>query len=80
MINEISVKIPLKFIIYKITTSFDNNFKQLSMNSIIEVAKVESGPTFEKTLSEIKDNHLKIIASNAMNLSAITLSDNNLST
>ena len=53
-------------------TSFDGNFKHLSMNSIIEVAKPEPVPTFEKTINEIKDNHLKSIASIDMNVSSIT--------
>ena len=35
--NEISVKLPSQVLISKITTSFDENFKQLSMNIIIEV-------------------------------------------
>ena len=57
---------------------FYNSFKQLSMNINIEVAKFEPGPTFEKTINDIKDNHLKIIASATMNLLAITLFENNL--
>ena len=48
------------------------------MNISIEVSTFKPGPTFEKTINEIKDNHLKIIASAAMNISAITLFDNNL--
>ena len=42
------------------------------MNSIIEVTKFEPGPTFEKNINDIKDSHLKIIASATMNPSAIT--------
>ena len=53
-------------------TLFNDNFKQLSMKITIEVAKFEPGPTPEKTINEIKSNHLKIIASAAMNVSAIT--------
>ena len=75
MINEISVNLPSQFLIYKITTFFDDNFDPLSMNSRIEVAKFEHGPTFEKNINEIKDYHLKIITSTTMNLSAITLFD-----
>ena len=56
---------------------FGENFKQLSMNSKIEVEKIEPGPTFEKTINEIKNNHLKIITSATMNLSSITLFDKN---
>ena len=33
---------------------FGENFKQLSMNRKIEVEKIEPGPTFEKTINEIK--------------------------
>ena len=54
-------------------TFFDNNFKHLSINSSIEVAKLKPEPTFAKTTNEIKYNHLKSIASTTMNLSAITL-------
>ena len=46
------------------------------MNGRNEVAKFEPGPTFEKTINEIKDNHLKSITSTTMNLSANTLFDN----
>ena len=59
-------------------TFFDNNFKQLSINSIIEVEKFEPEPTFENTINDIKDNHLKIIASAAMNVSYIPLFDENI--
>ena len=67
VINEILVKLPLQLLIPQITTSFDEDFDLLSMNSIIEVAKFESGPTFEKTINKIKNNHLKSIAFAAMN-------------
>ena len=53
-------------------TSFGGNFEQLSMNSRIEVAKFEPEPTFEKTINGIKYNHLNIITSIDMNVSAIT--------
>ena len=59
-------------------TFFDDNIEQLSMNSRIEVVKFEPEPTFEKTINEIKDDNLKIIASTAMNLSAITFFGNYL--
>ena len=68
MTNEISVKLPSKFLIYKITTSFDEKNYPLSMNRIIEVAKFKNGPTFEKTIIDIKDNHMNSIASSTMNL------------
>ena len=67
VIDEISVNIPSQLLISKNTTSFDENFDPLSMNSRTKVAKFEPGPTFEKTINEIKDNHLKIITSIAMN-------------
>ena len=41
------------------------------MNSIIEAAKFEPEPTFEKNINEIKYNHLKSITSIVTNLSAI---------
>ena len=47
------------------------------MNSRIEVKIFEPEPTFEKTINDIKDNHLESIASTAMNLSAITPFENN---
>ena len=72
-----SVKFPSQFLvqekhIYKILASFDKNFYQLSMNSIIDAAKFESEPRFENNLNKIKDNHLKSITSIAMNLIDIT--------
>ena len=48
------------------------------MNISIEIEKIEPEPTFENTNNEIKDNHLKSIASAAMNSSANTLFDENL--
>ena len=45
------------------------------MNNIFEASTFEPEPTFEKTTNDIKDNHLKSIASAAMNISAITSSD-----
>ena len=42
----------------------------------IEVATFETEPTFQKTINEIKDNHLKTIASAVMNVSATTSFDN----
>ena len=41
------------------------------MNSRNEVANFEPEPKFENTINEIKANHLKIIASIDMNVSAI---------
>ena len=41
------------------------------MNNNFEAAKFELEPKFEKTINEITDNHLKSIASAAMNLSDI---------
>ena len=54
------------------------SYKQLSMNCSVEVETFEPGTTFENTINEIKSNHLKIIASSAMNLSSFTSFDNNL--
>ena len=65
------MKLPSQLIINKITTSFDKNFDQLSMNNSSEAAKFALDPTFENTINEIKDNHLKSIASVATNTSAI---------
>ena len=76
-INEISVKLPSQLIISKITTYFDINFDPLIMNSRIEVAKFEPVPTLKMTIHDIKDNHLKIISSATINISAITLFDEN---
>ena len=78
MINEISVNLPSQFLITKSTTYFNNNFHHLSMNNSFEAEKFESDPTFEKNIIDIKDNHLKSIASAATNPSAITSFDENL--
>ena len=48
VINEMSVNIPSQFLITKITTSFDKNFHQLSMNNSFEAEKFEPEPTFDK--------------------------------
>ena len=53
-------------------TSFDNNFDLIRINDSFEAAKFEPEPTFEKTINEIKANHLKSIASVDMNVSSIT--------
>ena len=47
------------------------------MNSIIEVEEFEPRTTFERTINDIKYNHLKSITSATMNISAITFFDNN---
>ena len=83
MINEISFKLPSQLLVHKkhvskIPASFDDNFYQLSMNNRIKAAKFEPEPTFENTINDIKDNHLKIIASATINISAITLFEDNL--
>ena len=57
---------------YRQTTSFDKNFDHLSMNNRFEAAKFEPDPTFEKTINEIKSNHLKSITSVDINISSIT--------
>ena len=76
VINEISFKLPSQLLVHKkhvskIPASFDDNFYQLSMNNRIKAAKFEPEPTFENTINDIKDNHLKFITSIAMNISAI---------
>ena len=45
------------------------------MNNKFEAEKFEPEPTFEKTINDIRDNHLKIIAFSAINLSDITSFD-----
>ena len=45
------------------------------MNNSFEAEKFDPDPTFEDTINEIKDNHLKIIASAATNKPAITSFD-----
>ena len=71
LINEISVNLPSQFLIAKITTSFEQNFYQLIINNRFEAEKFEPDPTFENTINDINNNHLKIIASTSTNSSAI---------
>ena len=59
-------------------TFLKDNFEQLSMISIIEASKFEPEPTFENTINDIKDNHLKSINSTSFTLSDITSFDNKL--
>ena len=59
-------------------TSFGKNYDPLSMNISLEAEKFEPEPTFEKTINEIKDNHLKIIAYATINISDTTLFDENI--
>ena len=47
------------------------------MNRRNKVAKFESGTKFDRTINDIKYNHLKSITSATMNISAITFFDNN---
>ena len=65
-------------------TSLDEHFDPLSMNDRYEAEKFELEPIFENTIKqikdnpkEIKDNHLKIIPSSAINISSITSFDEN---
>ena len=72
----------LKIIAYASTnisaiTSFDENFDLISMKNSFEAANFEPEQTFENTINEIKANHLKSIASAAMNQSSITSFDKN---
>ena len=75
MINEIPVKLPSQLRITKITTSFEKKFEAFSLNNSFEAENFEPKPTFEKTINDIKNNHMKSMASSAMNLSAITSFD-----
>ena len=73
-LDKISVKLPLQLFLQKkhfskIPASFNENLEHISINSRIEVAKFEPEPIFEKTIHEIRDNHLKSITSITMNLS-----------
>ena len=58
-------------------TSFDKNFDPLCINNSFESEIFKPEPTFEKIINEIKDNHLKSIASAATNPSSITSFDGN---
>ena len=53
-------------------TSFENNSDPLCINNSFEAATFEPEPTFEKTINEIKSNHLKSITSIDINISSIT--------
>ena len=70
-----SFKLPSQLLITKITTSFENNFDQLSMNNSFEAETFEPEPTFDNTINDIKDNCLKSITSADMNVSDITSFD-----
>ena len=58
-------------------TSFKNKIDMLGMNNISEEGNFKPEPTFEKTIHEIKYNHLKSITYVANNPSAITYFDKN---
>ena len=77
VLNETSVNISSKFIVMekylsKTPVSFDKKFENISMNSIIEAKKFKLETTFENNVDDIKANHLKIITSLEIKLSAIT--------
>ena len=77
MINETSVHILSKLILQdrhlsKIPTSFENNFEQINVNSIIEAKQFEPETAFERNIDKIKYDHVKIITSHEMNLLDIT--------
>ena len=59
-------------------TYFDETFDPICIKNIFESAKFEPEPTFENTINEIKDNHIKSITSAAMNISAITNFDDKI--
>ena len=48
--------------------SFGTNFDPLFISNSFEAAKFEPEPIFEKTINEIKDNHLKSTTSIDMNV------------
>ena len=52
---------------------FKYQFKHINMKSIFKVEKFKPETTFEKKINEIKADHMKIITSLDMDLSAITL-------
>ena len=52
-------------------TYFDDTFDPLCINRIFESEKFEPETTFEKTINEIKYNHLKSITSIDINVSDI---------
>ena len=47
---------------------FEHDFKQISMNISIEVEKFKPEPTFDKNINEMKDSHMKSIASATINI------------
>ena len=76
MLNETPETFSPQFILqennlYKITKYFNENFEQISINSIIEVKKFEPGTTFEKNIDKTKANHMKIITALYMNIKDI---------
>ena len=76
MLNETSFNISSQCIVqenysYKIPTSFDKHFEQISVHSRIEATKFEPETTFENNIDEIKADNVKIITSLYINLSAI---------
>ena len=60
-------------------TSIEDYFDQLCINNRFESEKFEQEPTFEKTINDIKANHLKSITSIGINISAITSDKTSLS-
>ena len=58
--------------------SFAENLKKCSMNRINEVSNFEFETTFEKSIIEIKHNHLKSIAYADIYLSVINSIDENI--
>ena len=61
VINEISVNLLSQFLISKNTTSYEILFNQLSMINSVEAETLEPVSTFESTINDIKDNHLKLL-------------------
>ena len=76
MINDTPNKFLPQFIVqakylFKITTSFDKKFEQISLNIRVEDTKSKPETTFEKNIDEIKADHKKMITSLDMNILSI---------
>ena len=58
--------------IHQLSQTLTKNYDPLCINNSFEAATFEPEPTFEKTINDIKANHLKIITSIDINVSSIT--------
>ena len=73
MLNETPETFSPQFILqennlYKITKYFNENFEQISINSIIEVKRFEPETTLEKKTDKTKTDHMTIITSLYMSI------------